>query len=597
MGARDKGTQRVVPSRNSKQLANTGSCTLWASRVRPFPLIMAPTTDKIWIRDIAEICAAKGMRHAVISPGSRSAPLVIAFSRHPNIECLQVIDERTAAFFALGIAQQTGMPVALICTSGSAPLNYAPAIAEAYYQRVPLIVFTADRPDELIDQRDGQTIRQKNLYHNYIRKSFHLPVSAENDDDRWHCSRIISEAMNNTLFPAAGPVHVNVPLREPLYQLKDQRNYRPPKIIEHIPMITGLNETESRRLQQEWSSFKNKLILAGASSENGFARHMKKIADDRSVVILTESSSNLGLKEAIPCIDPVLEALPADKSFFRPELVVTIGGEIVSKKIKAFLRTNKPQEHWHVDISGDHVDTFKCLTRVIGLRTRDFLHVMGGAAKSRSNYHALWMKAYEQAKKTRSDVLKQSPFCDLTVFDVLLQSLPDGCNLHLGNSTPIRYANLFEVNPSIRVNCNRGTSGIDGTVSTAAGAAYVNKRLTVLITGDLGFFYDSNALWNRHLPNNLRIIIINNSGGNIFRIIPGPSSLHELEDFFETRQEQSAEHIAKAFSLPYYFCGDMPSLQRLLKSFFKPHVKAAILEIKTPSEVSARVLKEYMNLR
>lgn len=554
------------------------------------------TTDKIWIRDIAEICAAKGIRKAVISPGSRSAPLVIAFNRHPKIECLQVIDERVAAFFALGIAQQTGNPVALICTSGSAALNYAPAIAEAYYQRVPLVVFTADRPDELIDQRDGQTIRQKDLYHNYIRKSYHLPVAGVSDDDRWHCGRIISEAINNSLFPVAGPVHVNVPLREPLYNVMEEKDYRAPKIIENIPIVTELSETESKKLKKEWESFKNKLILAGASAENGFTRQIKEISKDESVIVLTEASSNLTLKETIPCIDPVLEAMPNDKSPFRPELVMTIGGEIVSKKIKAFLRANKPAEHWHVDVSGDHVDTFKCLTKVIGLRTPDFLNVILDAPKRKSAYRKKWMDVYEQAKKVREHVLRKSPFCDLTVFDELLKSLPDGCNLHFGNSTPIRYANLFEVNPAIAVNCNRGTSGIDGTVSTAAGAAYVNGKLTVLITGDLSFFYDSNALWNRHLPKNLRIIIINNSGGNIFRIIPGPPSLDELEDFFETKQEQSAEHIARTFSIPYNCCYDMKSLKQQLKAFFKPQSKAAVLEIKTPNEVSAGVLREYMNM-
>lgn len=554
-------------------------------------------TEKIWIRDIAEICAAKGVGYAVISPGSRSAPLVIAFNRHPSIKCLQVIDERSAAFFALGIAQQSGKPVALICTSGSAALNYAPAIAEAYYQRVPLIVFTADRPDELIDQRDGQTIRQKDLYHNYIRKNFNLPVNGENEDDRWYSNRMISEAINSSLFPVGGPVQVNVPLREPLYNLKEYTDYAIPKIIENIPVVFSLSEAEAKKLQKAWSSFKRKLLLAGASLNNGITDHIKELAKDPSVVILTESTSNLSLKEAIPCIDPVLEAMPNDKSLFRPDLVVTIGGEIISKKIKAFLRLNKPAEHWHVDVSADHVDTFKCLTKVIALQAPDFLNVMSGASQQTSTYHHTWMRVYERAMKVREDVLKRSPFCDLTVFDVLMKSLPDECNLHLGNSTPVRYANLFELNPTIKVNCNRGTSGIDGTVSTAAGAAYVNGKLTVLITGDISFFYDSNALWNRHLPGNLKIIVINNSGGNIFRIIPGPSTLNELEDFFETRQEQSVEQLAKAFSLSYFFCDDMTTLKQQLKVFFASRDKASILEVKTPNDVSASVLREYMNMK
>ncbi|MDZ4846762.1 MAG: 2-succinyl-5-enolpyruvyl-6-hydroxy-3-cyclohexene-1-carboxylic-acid synthase [Chitinophagales bacterium] len=560
-------------------------------------------TDKIWIRDIAEVCAAKGVQKAVISPGSRSAPLVIAFNRHPAIECIQVIDERVAAFFALGIAQQTGNPVALICTSGSAALNYAPAIAEAYYQRVPLIILTADRPDELIEQRDGQTIRQQNVYSNYIRKSFHLPVVGEHEDDRWFSARIISEALNVAVHPVPGPVHVNVPLREPLYNVKEDAEYVQPKVIEQLQPVSTLSEADKTSLQNEWTKYKSKLLIVGGMFDTGktssnLTEAFAKLMRDPSVVALTESSSNLPVEGVIPIIDPVLEAMPKnEKASFTPELLVTIGGEIVSKKIKAFFRANKPKAHWHIDISGDHVDTYKCLTKVIALRMPDFLDVIKDAQHQQSDFRNKWLAVNEEAKKIREDVLKQSPYSDFTVFNELLRSLPDNCNLHLGNSTPIRYANLFEVNPTVTVNCNRGTSGIDGCSSTAAGAAFSNQILTTLITGDISFLYDSNALWNKHLPKNLRIIILNNSGGNIFRIIPGPSSLNELEEYFETKQEQTVEHIAKAFSLPYYFCDDMQSLKTQLKDFYKPQEKAAILEIKTPNETSAKVLQEYMNMK
>ncbi len=207
------------------------------------------------------------------------------------------------------------------------------------------------------------------------------------------------------------------------------------------------------------------------------------------------------------------------------------------------------------------------------------------------------MTAYNRSRNTRKKVLSSAPFCDLAVFNELLNTLPDNCNLQLGNSSPVRYSNLFELNPTISVNCNRGTSGIDGVTSTAAGAAYVNKKLTVLITGDIGFFYDSNALWNDRLPKNLRIIVINNSGGNIFRIIPGPSELDEFEEFFETKHNLSAEHFAKAHSIPYYFCSNMNRLKKELKNFYKPGNKPAILEIKTPNIVSAEVLRKYMNMK
>lgn len=562
-------------------------------------------TDKIWIRDIAEICAAKGVRKVVISPGSRSAPLVVAFNRHPDIECIQVIDERVAAFFALGIAQQTGIPVALVCTSGSAVLNYAPAVAEAYYQRVPLVLFTADRPDELIEQRDGQTIRQQNIYSNYIRKSFHLPVIGEKDDDRWYSARLVSEALNIAMHPVPGPVHVNIPLREPLYAVREDLTYVKPKVIEQFFPVATLNDADKKTLQSDWAAAQSKLIIAGGMFDTmgtlplgGRSDAFVKIAQDPSVVIFTESSSNLPVEGVIPTIDPALEALPVnERASFTPELIVTIGGEIVSKKVKAFLRTNRPKAHWHLDINGDHVDTYKCLTKVIPLKTLDFLDLIKDIQHTQSNFRDKWLAVYKEARNIREELLKTAPFSDFTVFHEILQSLPDDSNLHLGNSTPIRYANLFESKPTVTVNCNRGASGIDGCASTAAGAAFANGKLTVLVSGDISFFYDSNALWNKHLPKNFRIIVMNNSGGNIFRIIPGPSSLNELEEYFETKQEQTVEHIAKAFSLPYYFCDDAKSLRKQLAQFYKPHDRAAILEVKTPNTASANVLKEYMNMK
>ncbi|GIV35494.1 MAG: 2-succinyl-5-enolpyruvyl-6-hydroxy-3-cyclohexene-1-carboxylate synthase [Chitinophagales bacterium] len=556
-------------------------------------------TDKIWIRDIAEICAAHGMDKAVISPGSRSAPLVIAFSRQPEIECIPIVDERAAAFFALGMAQQTAKPVALICTSGSATLNFAPALAEAYYQRIPLITFTADRPDEFVDQRDGQTIRQRNIYSNYIRKSFHLPVNCSAEVDRWYAARIISEAIHHTQYPVAGPVHVNVPLREPLHKLAHYTAYQKPRIIRLVKNRFILPAEQQKELLHIWSASTKKMLLIGSNPpDRRLQRLIKKLAVDPSVSILTETTSNITTEGIVRCIDPTLEAIDKKQySAFSPQVLVTLGGEIISRKVKAFLRSHPPAEHWHIDPAADTADTFQCLTRLVPVDAPTFLQLLTAAAPVHSDYRSRWTHAYQQAQKIRTRTLASSPYCDLTVFGELFKHLPSGCNLHLGNSSPIRYSNLFELHPDITVNCNRGVSGIDGVTSTAAGAAYVNKKLTVLITGDLSFFYDSNALWNKALPANLRIIVINNAGGNIFRIIPGPSELDEFEPLFEAPHELTAEYLAKTFNLPYYFCDNMHQLQQQVKSFFRPSPKAAILEIKTPAHTSAEVLKNYMNMK
>ena len=557
-------------------------------------------TNKIWIKDVAEICAAKNMRHAVISPGSRSAPLVIAFSNHPGITCYTIVDERAAGFYALGMAQQTDIPVALICTSGSALLNYAPAIAEAYYQKIPLLVFSADRPDELVDQRDGQTIRQNNIYANYIKKSFKLPVNCYDNDDRWFANRITCEAINIATSPHYGPVHVNVPLRDPLYDLTEYDTYQVPKIIDQKIGLSQLSNQEIDALNNSWAKAKNKLIIAGSNSRcNDLTANLNKFKSDSSVVLLTETTSNLQTGFAIPCIDATLESIPIDDiGEYIPDLLITFGGDIVSKKIKAFLRNYKPTQHWHIDETGDHIDTFKSLTEVVKLSPKYFFEVIE-SGENESTFRKKWKKGYHQGINLRDDVLNNTPYCDFKVFEKLISSLPHSCNLHLANSTPVRYSNLFELKPgfNISVNCNRGTSGIDGTISTAAGAALTNNQLTIVITGDLSFLYDSNALWVRHLRANLKIVVINNSGGNIFRIIPGPSKLDSLEDHFEAHHDISFEHLAKAYQIPYYFCDSSEGLSKELEHFFTPSEKASILEIKTPSELSAQVLGDYMNMQ
>ena len=556
-------------------------------------------TAKSWIKDLVEICAIKGLEHVVISPGSRSAPLVISFSRHPKVKCYTIIDERSAAFFALGIAQQKKRPVGLVCTSGTALLNYAPALAEAYYQRIPLVVLSADRPNEFVDQADGQTIRQFDAFRNFIRGSFQLPVDASGKDESWHSNRIVSEALNRSIHPIMGPVHINIPLREPLYDLTEYHDYNLPKVFDLASVIPKLDDIEKESLIKSWNASNKKLILVGLQDpDEKLTSLIETISSDPSVVLLTETTSNLAFKDAIQRIDPVLEAMSKEeKQSLQPDLLVSLGGDIVSKKIKAYLRKYPPQEHWRIDASVEPIDTFMALTKLVGVDAVEFFSAIAKDGQLvKSDYGLKWKSLNEKAHNIQSALLQETSFCDFTVFKKLIENIPANSNLHFANSTPVRYSNLFEMDraKNIKVNANRGTSGIEGSISTAAGAAIVNNMLTTIISGDLGFFYDSHAFWNKHLPSNLRVIVINNSGGNIFKIIPGPSELDELEDYFETRQEQSVEPVAKAYEIPYYFCDDFETLENSLQKFFQPNDKPAILEIKTPGDLSAKVLKEYM---
>ncbi|MDX2001269.1 MAG: 2-succinyl-5-enolpyruvyl-6-hydroxy-3-cyclohexene-1-carboxylic-acid synthase [Chitinophagales bacterium] len=563
---------------------------------------MGLDTDKHWIRDLAAICAAKGLTKIVLSPGSRCAPLVIAFNRHPQIDCYSIVDERCAAFFALGMAQQLQQPVGLVCTSGSAVLNFAPAIAEAYYQKVPLVVFTADRPNELIDQQDGQTLRQYEIYRNYIKKSFELPSEVQDNDTLWYSNRMVSEAINIASYPDMGPVHVNVPLKEPLYGLMDYDGPAAPKIIKASPVQPQLTDEAFAEVFEQWNGFASKMIVAGGTMPNErLTKAIRTLSDRADTIIMAEITANLHGEHFINCLDPALEAISKDdKPNFRPELLITFGGALVSKKLKTYLRTYPPKAHWHVDPGGAAVDTFKQLTRLIAMQPVHFFEALAARLplNNEGQYQHDWLKIRASSYDKHNQQLAVAPHSDLKVFEVLMKHLPANSNLQLGNSTPVRYASLFPPDPSkhITVNCNRGTSGIDGTVSTAAGAAFATAILTTLITGDVAFFYDSNALWNKQLPPHLKIIVVNNGGGNIFRIIQGPSQLEELEQFFETGQGLTAKGIAQTYGLPYYHCSNYKELDNILPDFFAPKPKAAILEINTPNTLSANMMRKYLNI-
>lgn len=555
-------------------------------------------SNKVAVRDLVEICAQKGIKHVVISPGSRNAPLIISFNRHPNFICHSVVDERCAAFFAMGLAQQLKMPVIICCTSGSAALNYAPAIVEAYYQKIPLLILTADRPPEWIDQMDGQTIRQSNIYDNYIKGSFDFPTSVESIDDRWFAQRIVNEAIEMTQFPEAGPVHINMPFREPLYEVRNYEGEDFPKTFMTTKTLLELPESEILELKKEWRTYNKILVITGLLHPNEALNSvLNDISNQKNVAILTETTSNVFGKYFNRSIDRVIAGIEGDEIDYAPDLLITLGGPVVSKKIKAFLRQNKPKAHWHINASNDAVDTYQSLTRIIPVSPEKVLKFFKGVEID-SDYRDIWLQKDVYLQKVYNEFVQEIEFCDLKVFETVLNEIPKESQLQLANSTVVRYSNLFDQPAQNKLRCfsNRGTSGIDGTISTAIGAAQATQELTTVITGDLSFFYDSNALWITPFPQNLKIILINNKGGSIFRIIDGPSNIEELEPFFEAKHNLNAEFIAKTFGLDYTFCDSEADLKQSLKEVYKDEInRASLLEVSTENKLNPEILKRYFN--
>jgi 2-succinyl-5-enolpyruvyl-6-hydroxy-3-cyclohexene-1-carboxylate synthase len=553
------------------------------------------TSDIKGVNEIIDICAAKGVDHVVVSPGSRNAPLTISFARDKRIETPVIVDERSAAYFALGIAQQTGKPVGLVCTSGTALLNYAPAIAEAFYQRLPLVVISADRPSEWIGQDDSQAIYQVNILQNFVKVSYQLPIATDDTDDLWYINRIMNEALSKSISGRMGPVHINVPFREPLYGEEVKVN-KAERIINKLVPSDVLSDEAKKVLSQEWKASKKILILAGLLPKNEKLNAcLSHLAKYKQVVVLTESISNLKADNFLPCIDRVITSFSADEmQNFQPDLLINFGGPLVSKKIKSLLRDHSPSKHWFIGKEDTFIDTFKTLSSHIDLSPELFFEdILALLSENNSEYAKVWKDRDQLCDSAHESYLQKTEWSDLKAFETVLNAIPEGGNLQLANSSVIRYAQLFKIDQNLSYNSNRGTSGIDGCTSTAVGASHVNGKMTTLITGDVSFFYDSNGLWNKYLNKKLKIVLINNGGGGIFRFIPGPSDAPELEEYFETIQDYRADKLAETYGLDYFYADSLEELDQTLLDFFKADNRASILELKTPRELNDIILKDY----
>jgi 2-succinyl-5-enolpyruvyl-6-hydroxy-3-cyclohexene-1-carboxylate synthase len=558
---------------------------------------------------------SRGVKHIVISPGSRNAPLTIGFTKNPFFKCYSIVDERCAAFFAMGMAQQLQEPVAVVCTSGSALLNYYPAVAEAFYSDIPLIVVSADRPSYRIDIGDGQTIRQENVLERHIGYSANLKQDVSHATEtvaKWGKTLLtetqeeIQEYNERQLVNAlqiarwkSTPVHINIPFEEPLYGVLDDPMFQIPEKKVDVP--GNSNQEDWSDYASTWKTSGRKMILVGVNQPNVLQNEiLQSLAQDGNTLVFTETTSNLHHPEFFPSIDSIIA--PIEKSENReelfkalqPELLITFGGLIVSKKIKAFLRKYQPKEHWHIDPKKAY-DTFFCLSKHVKVNPNDFFKAILPSETQKSAYKTKWQAVKIQYEARREAYLDEIPFSDFTVFDKVMQHIPKGYQVHLANSSTVRYTQLFPMDASLKVFCNRGTSGIDGSTSTAVGASIHAEEPTLLITGDLSFFYDSNGLWNANIRPDFRIILINNSGGGIFRILPGKEDTDEFSTFFETQHSYTAEHLAQMYGFEHSIAENKEELIQGLDGFYTTSLRPKILEIRTPRLVNNKILLGYFD--
>ena len=551
-------------------------------------------SNKKHIQQLAALLLKKGITDIVISPGSRNAPMINTFAGIPEFCCRNIVDERSAAYFALGLSLAKQTPVALVCTSGTATLNYTPAVAEAFYQNIPLIVVTADRPDYWIDQAESQCIRQDGIYRNFTKKGVSLPLG-ESEKELWFAARQINECLNLAVSGSPAPVHINIPLEEPLHNLVDER-LSEMKVIELVEIQAIITETELAKLVDSFNLSQKILILAGQiNPDPDIESILAQLVVKTGAVVLYEHLSNLSDPQFCGSIDMLMAAILDEKvAEFQPDLLISFGGQFVSKALKQFLRKNKPAQHWHLSLGGEHFDTYQSLTKVIKMKSVDFFDMLSVSVHpNEKNYWRLWKNKETKVNQLRNKFCESLEFSDLKAFDIIGQKIPANTVIHLGNSSPVRYALIHNRVQNTQYFSNRGTAGIDGCLSTAVGFASESDKLNTIILGDLSFFYDSNALWNKYIGSNLRIIVIHNGGGNIFSMIKGPSDSPAFTEHFFAANTHKAEVLAKAFELDYFKAENEVELGQALNEFYSPKQhQVALLEVFTDTEVNTRVFRE-----
>ena len=547
-------------------------------------------------QSIINNCQAYSIKHIVISPGSRNAPLTIGFTENDFFKCYSIVDERSAGFFALGIAQQSQQSVALVCTSGSALVNYYPAVVEAFYSRIPLIVISADRPNHLINIGDGQTINQPHLFASHILYEANLREVTKKSFIRFFKDNnsFIIKALEvaNT---ARGPVHINAPLSDPLYDTVEVHKVN---FDVNLSYVIKPSISLPKSIIKKWYSSKKKMILVGVNAPESVKQsYLDIIGKDPSIIVLTETTSNLHHSNFFPSIDQLITPLDGtDFEVLQPEILLTFGGMIVSKKIKTFLRSYPPKLHWHVDMIQAN-NTFFCLNKHYKCTVNSFfkslLHT--NIISNNSTYFKTWNAVKNRRLEKHKTYLKSIPFSDFKAFDSILKHIPRNSMVQSSNSSTIRYLQLFNLDSSLTIFCNRGTSGIDGSTSTAVGASCVSEKPTVFITGDLSFFYDSNALWNDYIPSSFRVIIINNSGGGIFRILPGNKNSENFATFFETNHCLTSKLISEHFKFDYTTASSITELDTKWENFYSLSERPKIIEIFTPSTENDKILLSYFD--
>ncbi|MGN0868552.1 MAG: 2-succinyl-5-enolpyruvyl-6-hydroxy-3-cyclohexene-1-carboxylic-acid synthase [Akkermansia sp.] len=534
---------------------------------------MPRVSNKPVVQELAALMAAHGVRRCVLCPGSRNAPITATLSALPELfECRAATDERSAGFAALGWAAQCGEPVAVCVTSGSALLNLHPAVAEAFYRHLPLVVLSADRPAEAIGQQRGQTLPQPGVYGALVRAAVQLP-----EDNLPFANRLINEALLALRHHGGGPVHLNVPLSEPLFGQTELRALPPARVIRRTE-AARCTEAERAALRRTLRGCPRRMILCGQMS--ALPPGLPEFAAAGGFALVGEHLCNA--PRGACCVFPDAVLGPAPEASLSPELLVTLGGCVVSKRLHALLRAHPPREHWHLSPDGAVVDTFGALTRVVEGQSEAFFALSAPLADGGDATYAARWRCPEPPPLPAGYGAAQ-------LVAETLAALPPGSVLHLANSSAVRYAQLVALPEGTQTECNRGVNGIEGSLSAALGYAAGDARLNLVLIGDLSFFYDMNALWLPGVGSNLRVLLLHNGGGGIFDTLPMPPN-----DFVRAPHRTDAAAWARSRGWEVHTVRCRSEWPGALAALLSPNAAAPVLvQAMTDAAADAALLREF----
>ncbi len=527
-----------------------------------------------------------GIRRCVLSAGSRNVPFVHSVEEDPFFECYSVVDERSAGYFALGLAQESKEPVVISCTSSTATCNYWPPVAEAYYQGVPLVVLTSDRDPAMLGQWEDQMIDQVGMYDRHVRKSVNLPIV--NDRDDWlFCQRLVNEALLELDHHGTGPVHINVPMR----------SYNNSFNVRELPEVTRIRRVEMRDSDERWRPYAEKLASArrvlvvagqttGVSAE--FASTLERFCSSCNAAVAAEYMANVPREHAFnPTLCMEYRYVTKRKfAEFLPDVVVSFGGNMTAGLKDMLRKFAGTFEHWSIREDGSVCDMFKSLTEVFECTPEEFFsrmtRLLDGGLNDGTYLSAL--KTYENQA-----VVPELPWSNALAIKRTVECIPSGSLLHLAVNNAIRLTNFFDLQPDIKVYANIGTHGIDGPVSSFLGQAIVSDKPAYLVVGDLAFFYDMNALRLRHIGNNVHILLLNNQGGEEFYF--NGMWKDEASDLHTTaRHHTKAEGWVRECGFRYLSAHNEIELDAALETFIDDGAEDPVLlevfsEMKSDSDV------------